>query len=511
VAIALGGNSIVPAAARLLPAWLNDSDWRKRHGALICLAQIAEGCAKQMSGQLPALTDMCMKGLTDVNAKVRWRAAILAAPCAARLRYSVLISARGSGWQWSAGAAHPRRHPQAPFRSQASRLALGLLGADGTAQPALTLGERLPACLRPQVRWAACQALGQMCTDLGPEIQETQHAKIVPGLMTLMDDFNNSRCVGCVGVGGGCMEGAGLGLQRCLLAACAAAAAHLDSGALPRRPAVCFHRASSAAPGARLPLLCRVQAHASAAVVNFSENCEKELLQPYLDTLIHKLLLLLQHGKRLVQEGALTAMASVADCAQVGRRAAAWPAGAAGRRSSGPAASQPACAAPGLSLVPAPGSTAAAPALPGLPLLQQNSQLLSCLPGHVCQVLRHRDAAAAQHPGARHRQEPTPAARQDHRVHLAGACSRPAAQPQQIWWLVPPRLPHGPQQQQRALVQQRPPTEARRPAESARQLEARPLCWPAAATPDAPLPRCAAVCRWAWRWARSASGRTPPS
>jgi hypothetical protein len=172
VAISLGGNSIVPAAARLLPAWLGDADWRKRHAALICLAQIAEGCSKQMTSQLPALTDMCMKGLADSHAKVRW---------------------------------------------------------------------------------ASCQALGQMCTDLGPEIQESQHAKIVPGLMALMDDFANPR----------------------------------------------------------------VQAHASAAIVNFSENCEKELLVAYLDTLIHKLLLLLQNGKRLVQEGALTAMASVADCAQV--------------------------------------------------------------------------------------------------------------------------------------------------------------------------------------------------
>ena len=44
-----------------------------------------------------------------------------------------------------------------------------------------------------QVRWAACQALGQMCTDLGPEIQNTQHTKILPALMTLMDDFQNPR------------------------------------------------------------------------------------------------------------------------------------------------------------------------------------------------------------------------------------------------------------------------------------------------------------------------------
>ena len=59
------------------------------------------------------------------------------------------------------------------------------------------------------------------------------------------------------------------------------------------------------------------QAHSSAAVVNFSESADPEQMQPYLDTLITKLLLLLQHGKKLVQEGALTAMASVADCSQV--------------------------------------------------------------------------------------------------------------------------------------------------------------------------------------------------
>jgi hypothetical protein len=42
----------------------------------------------------------------------------------------------------------------------------------------------------------------------------------------------------------------------------------------------------------------------------------QEVVAPYLDTLISKLLALLQHGQRMVQEGALTAMASVADCAK---------------------------------------------------------------------------------------------------------------------------------------------------------------------------------------------------
>ena len=63
----------------------------------------------------------------------------------------------------------------------------------------------------PKVRWAACQAVGQMCTDLGPDFQEAEHARLLPGLMAVMDDFQHPR----------------------------------------------------------------IQAHAAAAIVNFSENCEQ--------------------------------------------------------------------------------------------------------------------------------------------------------------------------------------------------------------------------------------------
>ena len=42
----------------------------------------------------------------------------------------------------------------------------------------------------------------------------------------------------------------------------------------------------------------------------------QNLVPPYLDVLIQKLLGLLQNGQKVVQEGALTAMASVADCAK---------------------------------------------------------------------------------------------------------------------------------------------------------------------------------------------------
>lgn len=174
IAIALGGKTLVPLAGKVLPIMMADAkDWKKRHAALICLAQIAEGCAKVMrqSEVVQQLVAMCLQGVRDPHAKVRW---------------------------------------------------------------------------------ASCQAIGQLCTDLGPELQEEAHSVVVPALLSLMEDFPNPR----------------------------------------------------------------VQAHACAAIVNFAENSDQDVIAPYLDVLIGRLVALLQQGKRLVQEGALTALASVADCSQ---------------------------------------------------------------------------------------------------------------------------------------------------------------------------------------------------
>lgn len=46
MSMALGGNVVVPVAGSMLNMWIGDRDWKKRHATLICLAQIAEGCAK---------------------------------------------------------------------------------------------------------------------------------------------------------------------------------------------------------------------------------------------------------------------------------------------------------------------------------------------------------------------------------------------------------------------------------------------------------------------------------
>ncbi|XP_057472819.1 uncharacterized protein LOC130761356 [Actinidia eriantha] len=104
----------------------------------------------------------------------------------------------------------------------------------------------------PRVRWAAINAVGQLSTDLGPDLQVQYHQLVLPALAAAMDDFQNPR----------------------------------------------------------------VQAHAASAVLNFSENCTPDILTPYLDGIVSKLLVLLHNGKQMVQEGALTALASVADSSQ---------------------------------------------------------------------------------------------------------------------------------------------------------------------------------------------------
>ena len=45
----------------------------------------------------------------------------------------------------------------------------------------------------PRVRWAAINAIGQMSTDLGPDLQVNYHQRVMPALALAMDDFQNPR------------------------------------------------------------------------------------------------------------------------------------------------------------------------------------------------------------------------------------------------------------------------------------------------------------------------------
>ncbi|KAI5960216.1 PSE1 [Candida pseudojiufengensis] len=103
-----------------------------------------------------------------------------------------------------------------------------------------------------RVQYACCNALGQMSTDFADVIQRTSGDRVLPALIS-----------------------------------------KLTNKSVPR-----------------------VQAHAAAALVNFSEAASKEILEPYLDDLLNNLLVLLQSPKRYVQEQVLTTIAIIADAAQ---------------------------------------------------------------------------------------------------------------------------------------------------------------------------------------------------
>ena len=49
----------------------------------------------------------------------------------------------------------------------------------------------------PRVRWAAINAIGQLSTDLGPDLQVQHHHVVLPALVGAMDDFQNPRVQVC--------------------------------------------------------------------------------------------------------------------------------------------------------------------------------------------------------------------------------------------------------------------------------------------------------------------------
>ncbi|RUS25813.1 importin subunit beta-3, partial [Jimgerdemannia flammicorona] len=104
----------------------------------------------------------------------------------------------------------------------------------------------------PRVRYATCNAIGQMSTDFAPNLQKKFHEMVLTHLIPVMDDNANPR----------------------------------------------------------------VQAHAAAALVNFCENVDKTTLAPYLDTIFDRLHVLLNTSKVYVQEQAITTIATVADSAE---------------------------------------------------------------------------------------------------------------------------------------------------------------------------------------------------
>jgi len=60
----------------------------------------------------------------------------------------------------------------------------------------------------------------------------------------------------------------------------------------------------------------RVQSHACAALTNFMEGANEEIVLPHMENVSQKLCLLIQNGSSLVKENASTALASTVEQAK---------------------------------------------------------------------------------------------------------------------------------------------------------------------------------------------------
>lgn len=171
LAIALGGQTIVPIIVNMINQLLASPDWRHRHAAMMSISIIGEGCEATLRPHLRDVINLVLPRFSDPHERVRW---------------------------------------------------------------------------------AACNTAGQLSTDFGPQLQQQFHSEILPAYVRLMDDLQNPR----------------------------------------------------------------VQSHAASAIVNWCEHCTPEILKPYLHDLLGKLIQLLQQGKRIVQEQAVTAVAAIAECVE---------------------------------------------------------------------------------------------------------------------------------------------------------------------------------------------------
>ncbi|KAJ4762740.1 ARM repeat superfamily protein [Rhynchospora pubera] len=71
ISAALGGALLVPVVIELLPAYLENADWKKRHAALIFLKGIAEGCSEALKDNLEQFVNTMVNSFNDIHLRVR--------------------------------------------------------------------------------------------------------------------------------------------------------------------------------------------------------------------------------------------------------------------------------------------------------------------------------------------------------------------------------------------------------------------------------------------------------
>jgi hypothetical protein len=65
-------NTILSMAAELLPSFFSSEDWKRRHAAMVTIAQISESSAKVMIKNLEQVVGMVQNSFQDPHPQVRW-------------------------------------------------------------------------------------------------------------------------------------------------------------------------------------------------------------------------------------------------------------------------------------------------------------------------------------------------------------------------------------------------------------------------------------------------------
>lgn len=71
LACGLGGKTVLPHIISAIPTMLANPDWKQRHGALMAISAIGEGCHKQMETMLDDIMNGILNFLRDPHPRVR--------------------------------------------------------------------------------------------------------------------------------------------------------------------------------------------------------------------------------------------------------------------------------------------------------------------------------------------------------------------------------------------------------------------------------------------------------
>jgi hypothetical protein len=71
---ALGGKAVLPACFEIIPHYLSDQMWQRRHAALMCISAIGEGCVKLMEQELAKVVETILPHLRDPHPRVIYAA-----------------------------------------------------------------------------------------------------------------------------------------------------------------------------------------------------------------------------------------------------------------------------------------------------------------------------------------------------------------------------------------------------------------------------------------------------